>query len=538
MKVIDISEHQGYVDFSKVAKEVDGVILRCSYGTILDKRFYEYARGCKEYKIPLLGLYVFDYSLSDADAQDEAAYACQLADEIQLGKDAVIWYDMEGDSVRYATQMGKKIDASDCQRRTKIFCDYVLNHGYQTGFYANLDWMKNRYAGFEYKDKYHFWYARYADSKEYDCDVWQYTSSAKIAGISTDVDMNDYTLKNFNEEEVSSMSKIDEFYKYAAGKAWDKYGKYWNVSSAGTASTNFAGQCVSLIKTYLYYLFPGKVKDSYGDAKDYWNNRNSNGILDLCSVASTMKDGDIVVSTGSDARYGHIWIYYQRQAFTQNCAGNPKATLYPLSWQGSVVGILRPKITDAGGIQLEDEHRIATVLKGHNINIRKGSPTGTVVRTAPAGTKIEYTQKCVTNGHRYISWIENNTRMYMAVTPTEARSDYWVSIAPLPEKWNANGIVKVGSTVKTNSVAIANVSGTNSPFKDGCVNVPALGGLIPLKDVTEAADTKDGKNDDILMNNKARVYLNPVKVTEVDVKKDLAKVNGYWVKCAPLLVKE
>lgn len=99
-------------------------------------------------------------------------------------------------------------------------------------------------------------------------------------------------------------------------------------------------------------------------------------------------------------------------------------------------------------------------------------------------------------------------------------------------KWNLNGIVKVGSTVKSKSCAIQGVVGN-------CVRCNELGGLVPLAHVSEASDSKDGNaKDDYLATTAARIYLDPCKVTAIDIPNNLAKVHGYWVKCEPLMVKE
>ena len=50
---IDISHHQGYIDFSKLKDMVDFIIIRAGYGTNRDTRFEEYYRECKKYNIPV-----------------------------------------------------------------------------------------------------------------------------------------------------------------------------------------------------------------------------------------------------------------------------------------------------------------------------------------------------------------------------------------------------------------------------------------------------------------------------------------------------
>lgn len=91
-------------------------------------------------------------------------------------------------------------------------------------------------------------------------------------------------------------------------------------------------------------------------------------------------------------------------------------------------------------------------------------------------------------------------------------------------------IVHVGDTVKSISCTIEGISGN-------CVNVPTLGGLIPMTDVSESSDTKDGKCDNVLMTVDAKVFLDPCVVEAVDVKSNIVKVHGYWVNAEPLLVK-
>ena len=230
------------------------------------------------------------------------------------------------------------------------------------------------------------------------------------------------------------MSKFDDFYNYAKGKVWDTNG---NQSSSTVVQwyNPLAGQCVSLIKAYLKYLGYG-VK-AYGNAIDYWRNRNSNGILSICNVVSTPQNGDIVVSAGGDPTYGHIFIYYNGQAFTQNCCNNPRATVYPLSYQGAIYGYLRPKclVASYNANQLISERGLATFTVDSLI-VRKDTPTGADTgRRFNAGNKQEYTAKWVGNGHRYISWVEGSTRYFVAVSNSETQGvQPWATFSAVEEK--------------------------------------------------------------------------------------------------------
>lgn len=101
---------------------------------------------------------------------------------------------------------------------------------------------------------------------------------------------------------------------------------------------------------------------------------------------------------------------------------------------------------------------------------------------------------------------------------------------PAGKHWVQDTILHVGDKVKSVSCAITGVKGN-------LVNVPALGGWVPMADVTEAADTRDGKNDDYLATTAARVFYNEKKVIAIDAARDLCKCEGcdYWIKCGPLM---
>ena len=74
---IDISSHQGELDFSKLKEEVDFIILRAAWGTNTDKMFEHYYSECKKYNIPV-GAYLYSYSLDVKTSFEEANYMVNL----------------------------------------------------------------------------------------------------------------------------------------------------------------------------------------------------------------------------------------------------------------------------------------------------------------------------------------------------------------------------------------------------------------------------------------------------------------------------
>ncbi|WP_290450783.1 hypothetical protein [Faecalibaculum rodentium] len=96
------------------------------------------------------------------------------------------------------------------------------------------------------------------------------------------------------------------------------------------------------------------------------------------------------------------------------------------------------------------------------------------------------------------------------------------------KKWTQNCTLRVGDRTKSVSCAIQGIQGN-------CVRCDALGGLVPLAHVSEARDTRDGACDNYLATTNARITLDECTVEDVDVRRNLVKVHGYWVKPGPLM---
>lgn len=188
-KGIDISKHQGNVDFSKVKSSgVEFVILRSSYRQTTDQKFFEYVKGCNDNDIPILGVYHFIYALNEQKALEEAKFCVEQVKKAGL-KDIYVFSDFEYDTVEDAAEKGVSLTKDDCNNFTKIFCDYVKSQGFKTGIYSNIDFYKNWYKQ-EVITKYPLWLADYSGGPNYECLLQQFTSSGQVNGINGRVDMN------------------------------------------------------------------------------------------------------------------------------------------------------------------------------------------------------------------------------------------------------------------------------------------------------------------------------------------------------------
>lgn len=180
-KLIDVSEWQGKIDWEKVKPQIDGAILRCGYGSDLEKQddaqFKRNADECTRLGIPF-GVYLYSYAKTVEKAKSEAAHVLRLIKGYKLSYP--VYLDLEENG----TQTG-------AIERATVFGQIIEKAGYWCGIYANLNWWENHLKGL---DRFTKWVAQYnvkCDFKGSHLDVWQYSSKGKVDGIKGDVDMNE-----------------------------------------------------------------------------------------------------------------------------------------------------------------------------------------------------------------------------------------------------------------------------------------------------------------------------------------------------------
>ncbi len=211
LKVIDISQFNGAVDFAKVAKSVEGVIIRAGYrgyssGTLVkDSRFSSNIAGASAAAMPI-GVYFVTQAISEAEARQEARYTMDLVKGYKLS--LPIFIDSE-DAGRGAGRADHGKLARD--KRTKIlkaFCEEVQNEGYMAGIYASEFWLKTYLNVAELANNF-LWVAKYsAIEPSVKWDAWQYSDRGRINGINSNVDLSHY--KDNVVELVAPTKKTNE----------------------------------------------------------------------------------------------------------------------------------------------------------------------------------------------------------------------------------------------------------------------------------------------------------------------------------------
>ncbi len=189
---VDLSTYQSTVDWEKASQEIDFAILRIGYrgytkGALQpDDAFERHYAGAVENGVDV-GVYFFSQALTAQEGREEAEYVLELLDgrDLQLP----IYFDWEDVGAEDARTYG--YDYENLTDSAAAFCNTLRDAGYEAGVYLN------RQQGYYHYDiarlsPYSLWVAdlnRYPDFY-YAHDIWQYTFTAEVSGISGAVDMN------------------------------------------------------------------------------------------------------------------------------------------------------------------------------------------------------------------------------------------------------------------------------------------------------------------------------------------------------------
>lgn len=198
--LIDVSEHQGSIDFRKVkASGVRTVIIRAGYGQDnIDKWFYDHIKKAKAAGLKI-GIYWFSYAYKTSQAVNEAKFCLKVIRK--YGINLPVYFDWEYDSMAKANARGHYPGRTEITEMTRAFCSTIVKGGRRAGYYFNLHYLNSYYTPSRLKG-YSTWYAiwgsnSYADniwsrtdsmSVPVQYDIWQFSSRGRIPGISGDVD--------------------------------------------------------------------------------------------------------------------------------------------------------------------------------------------------------------------------------------------------------------------------------------------------------------------------------------------------------------
>ena len=135
-----------------------------------------------------VGAYFFSQAITVAEAVEEANYLVDLIKDWNVEMPVVFDWEYIDETSRTA-----KVDQRTLTDCSKAFCDAVKAAGYEPMIYFNISHSLERIYIRELTG-YKFWLAYYDTTLlyPYKIDMWQYTETGTVPGISTNVDINLY----------------------------------------------------------------------------------------------------------------------------------------------------------------------------------------------------------------------------------------------------------------------------------------------------------------------------------------------------------
>ncbi|MGI6754943.1 MAG: glycoside hydrolase family 25 protein [Atopobiaceae bacterium] len=189
---VDVSEHQGDINWRAVREDgISFAIIRVGYrgsakGNIaLDAKFHKNLQAAKDAGLDT-GVYFYSQALTTQEAEAEADFVLSQLNGTELNYPVA--FDMEPtskDAERIQSLSSDQINAI-----AEAFCARIEQGGYRTMIYGNKpDLSMLSLESFAHRG---FWYACYDTKPVMDLafGVWQYSSTGRVEGISTNVDLN------------------------------------------------------------------------------------------------------------------------------------------------------------------------------------------------------------------------------------------------------------------------------------------------------------------------------------------------------------
>lgn len=192
-KGIDVSKHQGSIDWNAVAADgVEFAFIRVAlrgYGTgklVEDEYFEENIQGAVSAGIKV-GVYIYSQAVNEEELLEEANLVLEKIAPYKI--ECPVVFDVE--KVSGGEGRMNKLTLEERTNLTLLFCQTIENAGYRPMIYHNME-MGVLMLDLETLENYDKWFAYYNQDMyyPYDYKIWQYSDKGTVNGISTGVDLN------------------------------------------------------------------------------------------------------------------------------------------------------------------------------------------------------------------------------------------------------------------------------------------------------------------------------------------------------------
>lgn len=281
---IDVSEHNGAIDFNKVkADGIDYVFIRVGYtgytkskhSLNFDKNYETYFANAQAAGLDV-GVYWYSQALNEAEAIAEAN---KTLEAIQgRGFNLPVVFDYE-----YAGTPDGRLDSahlSKAQMTNNVlaYLNTISAAGYSACVYSNPSFIGSNYDLSRITASYPLWLAHYTTNTNFNgpFSFWQYSSDGRVNGISGRVDMNFYYYRGSKvlpDQYYTGLPLTPEPVVVANGqtlvKDIDYTLSYTNNVNVGTGMAEVIGIGVyaGFTEQYTFKILPAPITDFVNTAK-------------------------------------------------------------------------------------------------------------------------------------------------------------------------------------------------------------------------------------------------------------------------------
>lgn len=189
---VDVSEHQGAINWEMASKEIDFALIRIGYrgyagGNIAqDARYGSNMAGATENGVPV-GVYFYSQAVTYEEGVEEANFVLNNLGSYALSYPIIL--DREDPMQEDART--NNLSVEEHTQAALGFLETIKAAGHEAMVYTNRLYYA-LYLDLERIYQYPIWYAQYADKPDlpYEFSIWQYTENGEVPGISGPVDMN------------------------------------------------------------------------------------------------------------------------------------------------------------------------------------------------------------------------------------------------------------------------------------------------------------------------------------------------------------
>ena len=195
---IDVSYHNGNIDWQKVAAAgVEFAFIRAGYraygsGVVTeDPKCKTYIESALANGIPV-GLYFFTEAVNETEAKEEAEFCLEMAKNFDVTLPIALDYEYQYNAAHQLVSPKAGLSKAAATTNCRAFCNTISAGGYTPMIYANRSDLDDLINGADLEKEYMIWMANYTTKTPYTglYDIWQYSSTGTVDGITTKVDCN------------------------------------------------------------------------------------------------------------------------------------------------------------------------------------------------------------------------------------------------------------------------------------------------------------------------------------------------------------